>query len=335
VLNPAVSQELSELIDQLLAKDPNGRLQTAAEVVGRLTSIENRTGQATFAATDDASHTSLVGSPAMASPLRISRKRQSLWIVLGGTCAAALIAAAVIIKIMHPDGTTTTFEAEDGSRVEIAPGHGKNKDTLIAPADPVTPKKVWLGQVLYEKDFGTFDEDWAVQDEGFVAAFKNGSLSMKSLPTGTVWRTHLGKDVRLDDADIEVVGRATRGTWGVAAWNFDKPRRGLLIVVNSDRQIVAWMGQTTGDPGKYSSTRDKIDVKSRLPASKSDLSYSTLRAVIRNDTVSVWLDGKPACDNITLEKPLGESRISLVGSNDERGLFDCDFKSLRISRAGQ
>ena len=137
-VNPEIPAWLCDIIDRLLAKDPDDRFQTAAEVATNWKSrwpacstrrlpAAGRTGaRATLAG-----HRETPPGPQVARGDRLAG------------CAALL--AGIIIKITSPDGTQTEIKVPEGAKVEIVkegsprPKAKDNADgTLKAPSSVAT-----------------------------------------------------------------------------------------------------------------------------------------------------------------------------------------------------
>lgn len=108
VLNPQLPRELSDVIMQLLAKQPENRIQTASEVVRRLGQIERglSTGEIAVAA-------------------QPPRRRIRRWLSVGGFAAALLL--AVVVYVITDKGTLV-IEADDSVAVTVEAGEVKIQD---------------------------------------------------------------------------------------------------------------------------------------------------------------------------------------------------------------
>ncbi len=177
-LNPIVSEPLAELIHQMLAKQPEDRTQTAAEVAKRLRAImDQQSGRAVAeapaarAATDISTSQPVVldpkpHQPPLVSPMQISaapvsafadlgaddatevdaatapkpvRKMTGVWIGAGVAVVLAAVAGGLLITKLNKDGKTEPVAEGKGP---IAPkGEGKGKTVTPAPkvTPPVTP----------------------------------------------------------------------------------------------------------------------------------------------------------------------------------------------------
>ncbi|MFL5328511.1 MAG: protein kinase domain-containing protein [Gemmataceae bacterium] len=101
-LNPRVPEPLATLINDLLAKDPNKRPESAAEVVERVRRIT--TGQP---------------EPVRARTQRMPLNATGLFALL------ALVAAGVIIIIKNKDGSERKIDVPNGATVTVKDGEGK------------------------------------------------------------------------------------------------------------------------------------------------------------------------------------------------------------------
>ncbi len=153
-LNPQISQELSDLIEKLLAKDPAGRPSSAQEAVTTLRTLERQVGLGSgsmpagvFVPVGLPLHpepnpwaeinepTAPEEEPAAVEPSpRRSRFRWPLVVGLAALLAVVAAAGVIVVKITNKDGTTTEIRVPEGATVTVEKG-GK-------PAAVVGPEKV-------------------------------------------------------------------------------------------------------------------------------------------------------------------------------------------------
>jgi serine/threonine protein kinase len=148
-LAPNLPPALADLIDRLMAKEPAGRPQSAAEVAATVRQIvkELQAKKAAPSASSPAAPAPSSSQPMPAyvlpapapspwegvteaepadlpvarSPRKPAARNRTPWLIAAGTLAAlALVAAAVIvIKIKNKDGSETEIKVPDGGTVEI------------------------------------------------------------------------------------------------------------------------------------------------------------------------------------------------------------------------
>lgn len=134
-LNPEIPGWLIQIVDKLLAKQPEQRFQTAAEL-GRelqqaLAAIESGRGVVDSPAPTVSIAT---GPPSATAP---TRRRSRTWLATGTLAAIAL--AGIVIKITRPDGTTIEVPGEPGTKVSVEGSNGKPLATFTVPPQPPTP----------------------------------------------------------------------------------------------------------------------------------------------------------------------------------------------------
>ncbi len=141
---PDLDSALTELIMRLLAKDPDDRPQTAAEVVEELKRIEDQREEPAVAAPaiEIAVETRSPLRRKTASPRAGRRTRQrskasasaewwrrrSVWIAAG--CAAMLLLAGILFRFRSPDGTVVV---ELDGPVEVATVEVDNREVEFSP----------------------------------------------------------------------------------------------------------------------------------------------------------------------------------------------------------
>jgi WD40 repeat protein/tRNA A-37 threonylcarbamoyl transferase component Bud32 len=151
-VNPAVPPALSELVMQLLRKDPAGRPASARAVAEALQAIERSRpgrGPAPAAAVPAATAATLTLTPVpaaapaqpAAAPSRGRRRR--LVAVAAGLLGAAAVLAGIVVIIRDKQGNEVgRFNAPEGGKVEIVDDAGKRpapkEGAGIAPA-PLAP----------------------------------------------------------------------------------------------------------------------------------------------------------------------------------------------------
>jgi len=160
-INPDVPEAFAELIHKLLAKDPSRRLPTADDVAKVLREISNppveraaalpvatrvqvvyvpievsaEQSESPFEDLEETATAEVEAAPLKRSSSKISRPRPRSrpwpWIAAGLIGLVALAAGAIVIIITNKDGTKTTVEVPDGSKVEI-----KDNGNTVARVGP-------------------------------------------------------------------------------------------------------------------------------------------------------------------------------------------------------
>ncbi len=254
--------------------------------------------------------------------LRVAWRDRSLEVWLNGEAACEAIkldqslGSARVGFVAVPDPDSTSFDCEfDSLRIWRA-GEGPHAP---APSVPL--------QAVYDKDFSKIDPNWTYTAE---TKFRGGRLHLKSTFDGPwVTRTEPTLPV-LESADVEVVGQATSGFFGC---NLQGHINGLMVALDSAGQLRVWQSETLSDG--HSVLHDVGDFGAKpLHSWKAGDSANTLRVSFRDGIANVWVNGEPACDAITVKRPLGPFRVSIAGVKGEEP-FNCQFDALRIWHAGE
>jgi tetratricopeptide (TPR) repeat protein len=181
---------------------------------------------------------------------------------------------------------------------------------------------------FYECDFSTPDSNWlepgfqptrlAIRDGKFIMQQEDGWWWHGAVP----WINNMDSE----GADIEVVGRATSGSWGFSLVTVEEPAlTGIEVVLNPKGQIECRHG------GPLHTTL--IPVHSKPATLKGPGAFDRMRAIVQKGHISVWLNGEEACEPIALPEPLTSVLIRLAGRSN-RGVH-CEFQSIRVWRAGK
>jgi serine/threonine protein kinase/Leucine-rich repeat (LRR) protein len=123
-LDPAVPAPLSDLIMRLLAKKAADRPADATAVADELAAI---------------------GQTLAAPPLPLPRKARNgrrRWTVAAGLAAFVLLAAGLVIRLRHKDGTVTEIPVSEGTKIAIE----QVADSPKAPADSAVEFDKWVAQ---------------------------------------------------------------------------------------------------------------------------------------------------------------------------------------------
>jgi hypothetical protein len=142
-LNPDVPPALAELIHRLLAKEPKQRPASANEVVQALQRIAGTLSVPSADAT-------LAGAEVPKEQRSRPRRRWPWAVAAAAAVVAAVLAAPLIIRITHKDGTVQDVAVPDGAKVELI---------QAPPAPPVKRARsvifLWMGGGPSQLD--TFD----------------------------------------------------------------------------------------------------------------------------------------------------------------------------------
>ena len=104
---------------------------------------------------------------------------------------------------------------------------------------------------------------------------------------------------------------------------------GIRIVLNSNGEL---------ELAKYFPPDDHVTSfpvrQKQLAAQTKDDAFKTLRAVICDDQVRVWLDGQELCEPMKLPDPFSFFTINLTGVATDEQYGHAEFDSVRVWRAG-
>ena len=186
---------------------------------------------------------------------------------------------------------------------------------------------------FYENDFSNPDRWLGQTDSGKGFSVREGRFVMLVPDLADRWAYH-GKVPLIEAADMEVVGRASQGSWGVTLMTPQLPAFGIELLVDAGGGIRARrFVRLTSESSSFSFTPMQVHPL-RLTKWNGEGGFNTLRAVARDGHVDVWLNGEPACEPIQLLDPLPVLNIFLAGYSGEQHGLECEFESLRVWRAG-
>ena len=135
--NSRVSRELDAFVMQMLAKSPDDRPQTAAEVRDRLTRAAATPSTAPAATATTAPR----GATAATRLMPRAARRERSWLILGGALAAVvLVIALVVLASGGSSPRTTTNAPRDPKAVKATTP--KTNSTAPASSNPATPPTV-------------------------------------------------------------------------------------------------------------------------------------------------------------------------------------------------
>jgi WD40 repeat protein/serine/threonine protein kinase len=129
-INPNIPRELSDLVERLLARDPEQRPPSALAVVEALQAIER-----------DPALSSAAEPPSRRPVSRRTRGRWWLAAALLVAMPALVVLAGVIIVIRHKDGRETRIEPADGSKVILEPSGKVTVDPSGGKRQPSAPPR--------------------------------------------------------------------------------------------------------------------------------------------------------------------------------------------------
>ena len=135
-------------------------------------------------------------------------------------------------------------------------------------------------------------------------------------------------------ADVELVGRATSGYWGLLIKDEQEPRYGIRIAVSSTGQMEI---VRTIEPVRHK--RQNIfggvgNPHRSIPSWRGDGAFNLLRVLTKEGKVTVWINGVLACEPFALPDPMAAPMIALSGHTGDTRLYS-EFDSLRVWRAGE
>jgi hypothetical protein len=224
----------------------------------------------------------------------------------------------VVARVQAPDGGSVTIESNSAAKTPAAAPPGSKAD--VEPVEHLKP--------FYECDFSSPDSNWLAPGfEPTRLSFRDGKFVMQQ-SAGWWWHGAVPwlNDMDNEGADIEVVGRATSGSWGFSLVTVEEPTlRGIEVVLNPKGQIECRHGGAEGTT--------LIEVRSKPVALSGTGEFDRMRGVVHNGQIRVWLNGEEACEPILLPTPLTSSLIRLAGRSIAG--MHCEFKSIRVRRAGK
>ena len=162
--------------------------------------------------------------------------------------------AGIIITITRPDGSKTTIEVEGNAKVEVAAdnsrpkaaaggtigerqsvagGHGSRvkASRVSEPKPPFATAKP-----IYETDFLTRDPNWLSPPNDGTPEIRDGHLVLHSNEsTGAkAWTRGANSVPWMNQADIEIAGRATSGMWGTYVLN---GQAGIVLAIDQRGEV--------------------------------------------------------------------------------------------------
>jgi len=183
-VQPSVPQALSDLIMQLLEKDPANRPQGASDVASRLNrlllpTIENRTEIVPNALVGpwegiDESRETPLASPVASQPETThSVKKKRPWPSIGlGFISVAMLAAVVVVIIRDKDGKKIAeINIPEGHKVEIVDVAPKDKSAK-KDAPPTLPK-------TEAKTFPPLQPEWLAKMQGLDGVGQSQALKLE------------------------------------------------------------------------------------------------------------------------------------------------------------
>ncbi len=175
-VNSEIPQELVAIIDKLLAKKPEDRIQTAAEVAVLL---EQHLGHLQRPAMVSVPDLDTTATPPLAQPQRAgppaNSAGRSRWL-FAGVPAVVILLAVIVIKITNKDGTVTEFRVPDGSKVEIINDPTSSVAKASTSALAIAP--------FDEKQAKAYQDVWAKQLGEPVEITNSLGMKLRLIPPG-------------------------------------------------------------------------------------------------------------------------------------------------------
>ena len=231
-INPDVPEAFAELIHKLLAKDPSRRLPTADDVAKVLREISNppveraaalpvatrvqvvyvpievsaEQSESPFEDLEETATAEVEAAPLKRSSSKISRPRPRPrsrpwpWIAAGLIGLVALAAGAIVIIITNKDGTKTTVEVPDGSKVEIK-DNGNTVARVGPKMDDEEKKNTPSAKGNVESDSDRKTAEW-------VLTRKNAEVNLRV--NGLTERWTSGKPLPVERFELESAGVVDR-----------------------------------------------------------------------------------------------------------------------------
>ena len=189
---------------------------------------------------------------------------------------------------------------------------------------------------LYENDFASWTkalppppEDqthiYSLRNGKFIIQNEKGWNSSPPLPQG--W---------LDSADIEIIGRATRGCWGFSIDTKEELMEGQALRAGLCFGLTSSGHLRVGKFADPDRGLTQTPVIQRPLSSLGDLeSFDTLRAIIQGTTVRLWLNDQELCDPITLPPEASPRfKLHLAGADADKLGVHAEFDSIKVWKAG-
>ena len=135
--NSRVSRQLDAFVMQMLAKSPDDRPQTAAEVRDRLT----RAAATPSTAPAATATTAQLGATAATRLMPRAARREHSWLILGGTLAALVLVIVLVVLASGGSSPHTTTNAPRNPKA-VKATTPKTNSTAPASSNPATPPTV-------------------------------------------------------------------------------------------------------------------------------------------------------------------------------------------------
>jgi hypothetical protein len=167
-VNPAISPPLSELVKQLLVKDPAKRIASAKEVVQTIQKIERELASAPTLAIEGRPPAAAVPQPSRRTAVgRASRSRKGLWIGLAAALFGGLVLAGWFVLRDRTGRGAARIAAPDNGRGEGVKNDKTGPPAATAPATLASERAA---------------AEWIIANGSWATIFVDG----KPVPVATV-----------------------------------------------------------------------------------------------------------------------------------------------------
>lgn len=304
---PEVSDALDAVCRKMLAKRPEDRQPSMAEVIAELDAALGRAPAPASAEVESAK------APTDAVPEACPRRKPPFWsrrakrLAAGFAALGAVALLAVVIYLRNSDGTSTKIVAPDGSEVTVEypdsrqPAPGQHRPPPAAAEAPRTPagSPQYQGTVKFDLDVRDFPPHRVIvqiDNDAYVGAELTAPVSLRA-------GDHT---VSVKDGDEEI----HRLTFIVAP-----AERQVIRLIAPDRRAAEWALSMRGSVEIQPLRGDVKEVKR-----SADLPDSRFRLI------RVVVDYNPDLKGDDLENLSGLRNLDSVTMRGSAGLTDAGFK---------